>query len=616
MTTSMIVPFLAASESPTVTSATEPVENPEFAMTLGAVLASVVAAPAPALPSLPGVWRMPLDVPANGDPEGGGLDEGAEMPNDTEALTGDRRPPPAGPMAPDEQPEPLSLERGLELWLTRIAATPARVDEQSPGGVAAEPGSSAVSSPGPLSVAGPRPAETEFGLEMQLPDNPVVSPAPPVPPGSSRARPEASRGDGVPALPPVASDRPLATEQLGPAGAGSAAPRTLVGPNRRHERPGIDPVSPPTMDLDEGVSVAVMLGRRVAVESAIEIAGFGFPTGWPPPAGGGSTDLTPAVLVIGDGPVLRSVSAASSPIGEPVLRSSGEPKPPGFLPPPASALSMPAAENVVVHEAIRRAASDGQPPPLPPDTSAEPPRPRPEANGVEFLPPRMPLLRAVASGTGTRESADPDDRRSNADDRSRSKPRPWSIEPATRTGDGAAAVGFVRPVFTQSPLVAPRGPEPVGSGGPSTIPVLEPTIHVRRDEVVLQLGDEQNDVGKIRVAIHGSNVRATIIPTDPELAQRLSTGLRELRQNLEERGFADPRVVVQSPRPADSGPAPVVARDLIAEAGAYSEPKGPSRHSTPDDRRDRGSEPSARHDHRHRPPDRQRHQDHEEETQR
>ena len=47
----------------------------------------------------------------------------------------------------------------------------------------------------------------------------------------------------------------------------------------------------------------------------------------------------------------------------------------------------------------------------------------------------------------------------------------------------------------------------------------------------------------------GTQLRATIAPTDHALADRLTAGIRELTQSLEQRGLPEPRVTIRLPAP-------------------------------------------------------------------
>ncbi len=106
----------------------------------------------------------------------------------------------------------------------------------------------------------------------------------------------------------------------------------------------------------------------------------------------------------------------------------------------------------------------------------------------------------------------------------------------------------------------------------------------RMEQVTVDLKDEAGDHGRLRLSVQGSSLRATILPNDPELATRLNDGLRELRQNLSDRGFAAPRISVQGPRVADGLPglAPL-GRDTSA---VRLESPGTERQSSSDSRRD------------------------------
>jgi hypothetical protein len=140
--------------------------------------------------------------------------------------------------------------------------------------------------------------------------------------------------------------------------------------------------------------------------------------------------------------------------------------------------------------------------------------------------------------------------------------------------DEPAAVG------SDSPAVAmPRAPDP--------------RISRRVDHLLLELADDQRDYGQLRVSVAGPSVRATILPNDPVLAERLNVEIRQLRQTLADRGFSEPQVTVQSPKPPEPAGQPQ-ARDVVVDlsgaAGrAQDAGRSPDRQSS-DDRRDRGAD--------------------------
>lgn len=73
------------------------------------------------------------------------------------------------------------------------------------------------------------------------------------------------------------------------------------------------------------------------------------------------------------------------------------------------------------------------------------------------------------------------------------------------------------------------------------------------DRVTLKFTDDEGTEGRLRVAVRGQSVRATIITGDPAAAQRLGTEVTELQQALDKQGFRESQISVQHmQRAADS----------------------------------------------------------------
>ena len=214
------------------------VVSPEFGQALGAALASILSGVSPlggvqpaAEPVLP---SLDLTFEIETVEDGGAVMTAVEEePLAPPAGSGDGSPGPQPVVA-----EPLSLERGLDLWLGRLVANAGGRPARQPDAAGTVPNET----PAP---SRPRPVETGFGVEVQLAAEPGVLPEPSPVPG--------------PAASPI---EPAARE-----------------PVRREPRLQPEPFEerPQALDVDQGVSVAVLLGRRAALESIIEIAGFAFP---------------------------------------------------------------------------------------------------------------------------------------------------------------------------------------------------------------------------------------------------------------------------------------------------------------------------------------------------
>lgn len=72
------------------------------------------------------------------------------------------------------------------------------------------------------------------------------------------------------------------------------------------------------------------------------------------------------------------------------------------------------------------------------------------------------------------------------------------------------------------------------------------------DRVTMTVADGEGRETRIRVAVVGEQVRATIIAPDGESAQQLERRMDDLTAALVRRGFAEPRVTVQAGQ--DAGP--------------------------------------------------------------
>ena len=106
------------------------------------------------------------------------------------------------------------------------------------------------------------------------------------------------------------------------------------------------------------------------------------------------------------------------------------------------------------------------------------------------------------------------------------------------------------------------------------------------DQVTLHFTGEDGLEGKLRVAVRGQNVRATILSDDPVTAERLARGLGDLQRSLLERGFPGARLNVQhavrSEGPASGAPAREDARE-------DPHPRGEGRDRNPSSRQERES---------------------------
>ncbi len=228
-------------------------------------------------------------------------------------------------------------------------------------------------------------------------------------------------------------------------------------------------------------------------------------------------------------------------------------------------------------EGLTQATVEAAARPGPVSTSHEP---RP------FGPNGAAIARAVFHQTGGEPSPDArtSDRRPQGDQSAEQS------EPVSRTRPATAA-----PTFEPS-TVAGRGPilaEPVSgqSVEPVDTPVLAaPTpldrIARRVDHLTLDLKDDAGDFGRLRVSMSGPLVRATIMPNDPAMADRLNLEIRQLKMSLQERGFPEPRLTVQAPKTTEPVSWVPAAREAILDIAAPGQPNT-QRRGNDDDRRDR-----------------------------
>jgi hypothetical protein len=177
--------------------------------------------------------------------------------------------------------------------------------------------------------------------------------------------------------------------------------------------------------------------------------------------------------------------------------------------------------------------------------------------------------------------------RENNRNRRETESVPASESPVQR-GDRHAGDGVSRTVPVAStagrPLVdtaSTAGPEPTAAT------VADPGERIARrvDSLMLDLKDDQGDYGKLRVSVSGSNVRATIMPNDQGMADRLNVEIRQLHQSLTERGFPEPKITVQNPASTELPRWNPLAREGVANTAA-ADHRSPGRHG-PDDEQQR-----------------------------
>jgi hypothetical protein len=124
-------------------------------------------------------------------------------------------------------------------------------------------------------------------------------------------------------------------------------------------------------------------------------------------------------------------------------------------------------------------------------------------------------------------------------------PVPEVADAASRADAAAAAPRAAAPVHT-----AAEGGATAVSGAPhdprlASVDATTPRAG-RSDQVTLRIDGDAGTEARVRLAVRGPDVRATIVADDPVLARRLEDSLGTLKQALGDRGFERTQVVVQS----------------------------------------------------------------------
>ena len=242
-------------------------------------------------------------------------------------------------------------------------------------------------------------------------------------------------------------------------------------------------------------------------------------------------------------------SAAAVPAGR-VVGTPAPPATPGPVPsaPPAHAAPIAAAVATVA-----AAVPDAAPAPRP-----RPAREAPATRGEESVPARsgagqtvrVSVAAARPTGAGADTGEPGEGRREPAvAGRARVRSAPVGDEaPAPSTGTASPSAPVPPPeavVTAPRPAAANVADAPTAAAGaPRTAePATKPAAPV--GQVTLSFSGEEGLEGRLRIALRGNVVRATIVARDPEEARALESSLGELRSALGERGFPDARLAVQ-----------------------------------------------------------------------
>ena len=109
----------------------------------------------------------------------------------------------------------------------------------------------------------------------------------------------------------------------------------------------------------------------------------------------------------------------------------------------------------------------------------------------------------------------------------------------------------------------------------------------RPDQVTLRIDGESGEEARLRVAVRGREVRASIATDDPALARRLEEGLGSLRNALGDRGFDKSQVLVQGAAVRAGDAPPEQQRDPAPkqrQQNPDSNPKQGKQSETPEQR--------------------------------
>jgi hypothetical protein len=291
-----------------------------------------------------------------------------------------------------------------------------------------------------------------------------------------------------------------------------------------------------------------LIKRLAPFHRAIEIGGFTFPSGIEP-----------------DRPALPSTAGAV-----PTVQPRA-PEPVDQLSPPIRVEPLPLSGGLDFGSGTaansggsKHSNGDHPPPRLPP---IAPPPPQTEGRLSDLL------IRAHREATSASRPAP-------ADKAEKAPPGKDAAPTSPASDSKPAPAASSAPTVAPSGPAAPRRPAIIAEAPASKAATLDPPAAAPRriDHIMVDLKDDTGDHGRLRLALSGSTVRATIMPNDPDLADRLTAGIRELRQNLEERGFPEPRVTVQPPKSDVPLGGHLFGRDVVTEIrgpAAKADSQGP-----------------------------------------
>jgi hypothetical protein len=461
------------------------------------------------------------------------------------SLIGPAERPDAVPHAasPQDQPEGVAFDLALTLAISAQPQNPLRPPEPEPAAAAGAGG--AASREGTLPLAGD---------ETELP-----RPRPPI----AIANPQTGAGGFAPAPAlalPASAPPPPAADPAGPLKDGGAIelPPALLSavtaagiaphvPPRAEPGPAMARAADLPVDTLAARVISLNAARLVPLPRAATAAGTRAahePPLSPAQAAVMAAEIAERTRAAGIAPALGATdppgadqrsASATEPRSAPVLRAADVPAAEPRTAPMVRVTDPPALDP---RSAPPRAA------PAPPAAPAAPGAPVEFARGGE------------RSGAGMRQGRND----------GRSRPAPAAPAAPARPHDGAAGTGDAAAPAAATPPAAgaPVGGAASGLGatvreaatGPASAAHTPPggtapapgTPKNAGDRVMLQFSGEGGLEGRVRVAVRGQSLHATIVSPDRETAQRLQSEIGDLQRALAERGFTDARVAIQETR--------------------------------------------------------------------
>jgi hypothetical protein len=125
-------------------------------------------------------------------------------------------------------------------------------------------------------------------------------------------------------------------------------------------------------------------------------------------------------------------------------------------------------------------------------------------------------------------------------------------------GSGATAVG-VRAMSESGPMRGAKMDEAKAPGEAAEGDAPAETPAAPKDpsasQVTVRFGIEDGTSGRIRLAVRGQALHATIVSSDRDAVRRWSNDLGDLQRSLLTQGFVEANVTVRHAQPPDSAPA-------------------------------------------------------------